>query len=296
MENKKNILFAFLLNLFFSLFELIGGIFTGSVAILSDAVHDLGDAIGIGASYLCERKSHNKPDERYTYGYIRYSVLGGFITTVILLIGSFGVVYQAVLRLMNPIPIHYNGMVLFAIIGVIVNGVAAYCTREGHSVNQRAVNLHMLEDVLGWIAVLIGALVMRFTHLLMLDSILSIGIALYILVHAFKNLKTVFDIFLEKTPKEIDIEQLKNHICKIPGVESVHHFHIRSLDGFHHDATVHIVTNEPNEGVKHQVREVLEQFHIVHSTIEIHSVDTCCDNEICVIQLSEHHNHHHHHH
>ncbi len=297
MEKQKNILAAFVLNLLFSVFELVGGAFTGSVAILSDAVHDLGDAVGIGISYLCERKSQNQCDDTYTYGYIRYSVLGGLITTVILTFGSLMVVYQALLRLWNPVVIHYNGMILFAVVGVLVNGLAAYFTRDGHSVNQRAVNLHMLEDVLGWLVVLVGALVMRFTDFYYLDAILSISVAVFILVQAFKNLKTILDIFLEKTPLNMDMDTLKKQILEIEGVDKVHHFHLRSFDGFHHDATMHLVVFGDDETVKKQVRELLKQYDINHAVIETHSVDFCCDDEMCTIcvpQSTHHHNHHHH--
>ena len=156
MKTEKNIFFAFILNLAFSVFEFAGGIFTGSVAIISDAIHDIGDAISIGISYFLERKSKKQPDEVYTYGYARYSVVGGVVTTLILLLGSVAVVYNAVIRIISPVPVNYGGMIVFAIVGVVVNGGAALFTRDGDSVNQKAVNLHMLEDVLGWIVVLIG--------------------------------------------------------------------------------------------------------------------------------------------
>ena len=163
MKTQRNILIAFLLNFGFSIFELFGGIFTGSVAILSDAVHDVGDAASIGASYFLEKKSKKQPDEIYTYGYARYSVVGSVITTLILLVGSVLVVWNAVERILHPVEIDYNGMILFAVVGVVINFCAAFFTREGDSLNQKAVNLHMLEDVLGWLVVLIGAVVMRFT-------------------------------------------------------------------------------------------------------------------------------------
>ena len=165
MKTEKNILIAFILNFAFSIFEFLGGIFTGSVAIISDAVHDIGDAASIGISFFLEKKSNQQPNEAYTYGYARYSVLGGIITTVILLLGSVIVISNAISRIISPTEINYNGMIIFAIVGVCVNLCAALFTREGGSLNQRAVNLHMLEDVLGWIVVLIGAIVMHFTGL-----------------------------------------------------------------------------------------------------------------------------------
>ena len=204
MKMEKNILIAFLLNMSFSLFEFFGGVVTNSVSIISDAVHDLGDAISIGISLLLEKKSKKKADNKYTYGYVRYSVLGGVITTVILMIGSIFVINNAIQRLFNPVSINYSGMLIFAVIGVILNTLAALITKDGDSINQHAVNLHMLEDVLGWIIVLVGAIIMKFTDISIIDPIMSIGVAVFILINTLKNLKVVLDIFLEKTPKGID--------------------------------------------------------------------------------------------
>ena len=187
MKSDKKILVAFLLNLFFSVFEFIGGIFTGSVAIASDALHDLGDAVGIGFSWFLERKSKQKPNSRYTYGYGRFSVMGGLLTTAILLMGSVAVIIGAVERLVRPAPIHSDGMIVFAVIGAAVNIAAAWFTREGDSLNQKAVNLHMLEDVLGWLVVLVGAVVIRFTGFTMIDPILSIAVAAFILFNALRG-------------------------------------------------------------------------------------------------------------
>ena len=156
MKSEKKILIAFILNLLFSVFEFFGGIFTGSVAIVSDAVHDLGDAASIGISYFLEKKSKRQPDEQYTYGYARYSVLGATVTNLILIVGSIMVIYNAVDRIINPVEIHYNGMIVLAAVGVCLNFGAAYFTREGESLNQKAVNLHMLEDVLGWAVFWLG--------------------------------------------------------------------------------------------------------------------------------------------
>ena len=156
MKAEKKIFVAFILNLMFSIFEFIGGIFTGSVAIISDAVHDLGDAASIGVAFFLEKKSKKQPDEKYTYGYSRYSVVGSLFTTLILLLGSILVVYNSVLRIITPNEVYYDGMIIFAVIGISVNLTAALVTRNGASLNQKAVNLHILEDVLGWVVVLVG--------------------------------------------------------------------------------------------------------------------------------------------
>lgn len=296
MKTQRNILIAFILNLTFSFFEFIGGIFTGSVAIISDSVHDLGDAVSIGFSYFLERKSRKQPDNNYTYGYLRFSVLGGIITTFILLFGSIAVIYNAVLRILNPVDINYSGMIIFAIIGAVVNFGAAYFTREGDSINQKAVNLHMLEDMLGWIVVLIGAIVMKFTDFALIDPIMSIAVAIFILINAFRNLKEVLDLFLEKTPQNVNLDKIKEHIISIDGVLDVHHIHIRSIDGSSNYATMHIVTNgEPHE-IKHRVREELEEHGIGHATLELETPDEHCHHRECHIHHQEHSHHHHHHH
>ena len=292
MKTDKNILIAFLLNLSFSIFEFIGGIFTGSVAILSDSFHDICDALSIGISYFLEKKSKKEANYKYTYGYIRYSILGGIITTIILITGSIFVIVASVKRLFNPVSINYDGMIIFAIIGVIVNMLASYSTKGGHSLNQKSVNLHMIEDVLGWLVVLIGSILMKFTDITYIDSILSILVALFILFNALKNIKKIIDIFLEKTPKNIDIEELKKHILKIDGVYDIHHIHIRSIDGFNNFLTMHAVVDKYNHEIKGRIKEELKKHNISHSTIELELKDEICNDIKCEIK-SEHNSHHH---
>ena len=205
MKTERNILIAFILNLAFSIFEFAGGIVTGSVAIMSDAVHDIGDAASIGVSYFLEKKGE------------KYSIIGAFITTFTLLAGSIVTICNAIGRLMDPAKINYDGMIVFAIVGVGVNLCAAFVTREGDSLNQKAVNLHMLEDVLGWIVVLIGAIVMRFTDFALLDPIMSIGVSAFILINAIRNL---IEIFM--------------HSEDAHGHHHGHHHHGHHCHGHHH--------------------------------------------------------------
>ena len=297
MKTEKNILVAFLLNLAFSIFELIGGIFTNSVAIISDALHDFGDSISIGVSYFLEKKSKKKPDSSYTFGYLRYSTLGAVITNTILIIGSILVIINAVKRIINPVPINYNGMIIFAIFGVIVNGLAAYFTKEGDSLNQKAVNLHMLEDVLGWGVVLIGAILIKFTEITLIDAVMSIGVAIFILSHAINSFKSIIDLFLEKIPEGIEIEELKEHLHEIENVKDVHHIHVWSLDGFNHYATMHVVTDlKDTQELKKKIKEELSEHGIGHTTIEFEELGFECTEKECVIPEHQHHGHNHHHH
>lgn len=303
MKTQRNILIAFLLNLGFSVFELIGGLFTGSVAIISDAVHDFGDAVSIGASYFLEQKSKRKPDGRHTYGYGRYSVLGAAITNLILLVGSVTVVYHALVRLLNPVPIHSDGMILMAALGAGMNLAAAWFTHGGHSLNEKAVNLHMLEDVLGWVVVLAGAAVIRFTDFTWIDPIMSIGVAIFILVHALRGMGQVLDVFLEKAPADVDGQELLQHLQNMPRVTDVHHLHIWTMDGENHYATMHVVAVSCNVlALKDAIRRECNEHGISHVTIELEEQGEPCLETKCKPQnnagngCSHHHHGHHHHH
>ena len=277
-KTEKNILIAFILNISFSIFEIIGGIITGSIAIISDAIHDAGDAISIGISYFLERKSNKKSDKNYTFGYRRYSIIGALISTCILLIGTFIVIYNAIGRLFNPVDINYNGMIIIAIVGVIINFLAAYCTREGDSLNQHAVNLHMLEDVLGWVVVLIGSIVIKITNFVYLDSIMSIGISIYLIIESIKNLKKIMNILLIKIPEGITVEEVKETVLKIKEVKDVHHVHIWTIDGEKNYATIHVVADK---NIKEEIREKLKEIGIHNVTIELETSKEKCNHKEC---------------
>jgi cobalt-zinc-cadmium efflux system protein len=296
MKTERNILIAFLLNLFFSIIELVGGIFTNSVAIISDSVHDLGDSISIGISFVLEKKSKKKPDDKYTYGYARFSILGAFITTTILIVGSVIVIIGAINRIMNPVEINYNGMILFAVFGMVVNFFAALATSEGDSLNQKAVNLHMLEDVLGWVVVLVGSLLMKFTNISIIDPIMSMGVALFILIHATQEFKEILDLFLIKLPSDIDIDEIREHLLEIEGITDVHHIHIWSTDGEENYATMHVKANtKDTHKLKESIRNELAEHNIEHTTLELEDEDEECENEDCIVKEHKHSGHHHHH-
>ncbi len=297
MKSEHNILIAFLLNLFFAIFEFVGGIITNSVAIASDAIHDLGDSLCIGVSYLLERKSKNKPDNKYTYGYARFSILGALITSLVLVIGSIFVIGSSILRIMSPEEINYDGMIIFAIIGVIVNTISVLKTKDGDSLNQKSVSLHMLEDVLGWIVVLIGSILMRFFDINILDSIMSIGIAIFLLFHAFRNVKEIMDLFLIKLPKNVNISEIKKEIESIPGVYEIHHVHIWSIDGNENCATMHVIAKSKDlVELKKEIKETLEHKNINHSILEFEDIDENCHEKTCEGAKGEHEHHQHHHH
>ena len=293
MKKERNILIAFILNFSFSIVEFVGGMLTGSVAIISDAVHDVADATSIGLAYFFERKSKKKADGKYTYGYVRYSALSGAITTLILIVGSILVIISAVERIINPTEIHYDGMIVLALVGVVINLSAYFFTKSGESLNHKAVNLHMVEDCLGWIVVLVGAVVMRFTDFSLLDSIMSIAVASFVGVSAIKNLSEIFSLFLIKMPKGHDKQRIERSILSVFGVKEVYHLHVWSIDEENICATLHIVSNEPAEKIKKAIRAQLKMMGINHSTIEVET----SNEEKVECRLNQcHESHHHHHH
>lgn len=294
MKTEKNILLAFILNISFSIFELFGGIFTNSIAIISDSIHDFADAISILLAYILEKKSKRKPDNNYTFGYQRYSCLGAVITNIILITGSLLVIYNAILRMINPKDINYDGMIVFSLLGIIINSLAAYITKSGHSFNQKAVSLHMLEDVLGWVIVFIGAIVMKFTSFNLLDSILSILVALFILISAIKSFKELLFIFLDKIPVNINIDDIKSHLLSFKEIKDVHHIHLWSIDGVNNYATMHIVTNsvKTNE-LKSKIKDEMKHLGIFHTTIEFEDEKEKCNELECSCKIVNDSHHHH---
>lgn len=290
MKTNQNILIAFLLNLAFAVLEFFGGVICGSSAIMSDSVHDLGDAVSIGASFFLEKKSEKGSDEDYTFGYARFSILGSIITTLVLTVGSLFVIYNAIKRLIYPIQVHYNEMILFAIIGVAVNTIAALITQKGESYNQKAVNLHMLEDVLGWLVVLVGAVVMRFSNINAIDPIMSIAVSLFIIFNALKTLKASLSIMLEKSPENVDLNKLKNDLKIVDGVVEIKNLRIWRLDERNTLAMVQIVVNNEKLELKPKIKTIFKKYGVIQSTVEL-----CGTNEI----ITEHdlcHNYSHHHH
>ena len=296
MKSEKNIFIAFLLNLLFAIIELVGGFVTNSISIISDSVHDFGDALSIGMAYFLEKKSNKKPDKNYTYGYLRYSMLSALLTSTILIVGAVFVIAGTIPRLINPVEVNHDGMLILAIIGVVINLIAAAKTSHSHNLNEKAINLHLIEDVLGWVAVLAGSVIIKFTGIYIIDPILSIGITVYILYNVYRNIKEVFNVLLEKVPSDVDLEKLKEELNSIHDVKDVHHIHIWTMDNIHHYITLHAMVEKDTdiEEVKHEIRETLEKYNLTHSTIEIEY--TKCEHGECEIKHVEHEHGHHHHH
>lgn len=272
---------AFFLNFGFTLLEIVGGLLTNSIAILSDALHDLGDSISLAIAWYLSHYAEKESDQRFSYGYRRFSLLGALVTTIVLTVGSLYILTEAVPRLLDPEHPNAPGMALIAVVGIAVNGYAALRVRGGRSMNAQAVGWHLLEDVLGWVAVLIVGVVLLFVELPILDPLLSIGITLYVFWNVIGNLRKTLRLFLQGVPDDVDIAQIEQKLLNTSGVESTHHTHIWSLDGEHHVLTTHLVvaanaTKQEICTVKQRVVEMFEGQDFEHTTVEIEYADEQC--------------------
>lgn len=281
-SGSKNIALAFFLNLFFCVIELVGGLLTNSVAILSDALHDLGDSVSLGMAWYFQKVSNRKPDEKYTYGYKRFSILSALLNSLILLSGSAIVLYESINRLFEPVQSDAKGMLLLAVLGVMVNGFAALRLRKGGSLNERVVSLHLLEDVLGWVAVLIASIVMIFTDWSILDPILSIGISCFMLYNVYQNLRKAFRVILQGKPDEVDETDLRESLLSLSPVLDLHDLHIWTMDSEYLVLTVHLVlpdsvTENERQALRAAAHKVLKSKGIEHATIEMESTSENCE-------------------
>ncbi|HOW52006.1 MAG TPA: cation diffusion facilitator family transporter [bacterium] len=272
---------AFLLNFSFALIEVAGGLLTNSIAILSDALHDLGDSLALALAWYLQKVSDRGRDRRYTYGYRRFSLLGAVVGSAILVVGSVVIVFAAIPRLITPQPTVTLGMLALAVLGIVVNGAAVLRLKKGSSQNAKVVALHLLEDVLGWGAVLVGALIMHFTGWYWIDPLLSLGIAAFIFVTALGALRSSAKILLQGIPDGVDLAAIEERLATVAGVASFHDLHLWSLDGEHTILTVHLVLDDPvtpeiSCRVKREANAAMNDLGIRHCTIEIEGSNESC--------------------
>jgi cobalt-zinc-cadmium efflux system protein len=284
-NGETNLKIAFFLNLGFTVIEIIGGLWTNSIAILTDALHDAGDTASLGLAWYYERLSKRGRTTSHTFGYKRYRLLGGLITGVVLIAGLGFILWKAVGRLLDPEPVNAPGMMLLAVIGIAVNGYAVLRTRKGSSLTEKVVSWHLLEDTLGWGAVLIGAGVMSTWEVPIIDPILSIGISLFVLWNVGRNLKNVMAVFLQNTPKSFDADEFDQKVMELPEVQSTHHIHAWSLDGESHVLSAHIVMSSDSTRhqileVKKRIRDMLNSDEFGHVTLDVELKGEECLSDI----------------
>lgn len=291
---SKETFFGLIVNLFFSIFEFFGGIISGSAAIMSDAIHDFGDSISLGFAIYFGKKAHRGPDKKYTYGYSRFSVLGVFVTTVILIVGAAFMIYLSIMRILEPSELNLRVMFALSGIGLILNTFATFRTENGRfnvikAIEKKTYNGVLFEDVVGWIIVLLGTVVMFGTGWLWLDPAMSILISIYLISTAFSSFKKVLELFLEKVPNGESVDVVKYQVLAIPHVKDVHKIHLWSMDGEKLCATMHVVVDgkvldgtliensvENPINIKKEIRKQLRSTGIKEVTLEIETEGESC--------------------
>ncbi len=280
-HGEERIASAFWINLIFSVIEIAGGFMTNSISILSDALHDLGDSLSLGMAWYFQKVSKKKRDDKYTYGYRRFTLLGAVINAVILLSGSLLIITTAIPRMANPQPTHSVGMIVLAILGISFNGLAYFRLSHGHSHNEKVVSLHLLEDVLGWVAVLMGGAIIHFTGWFIIDPILSILIAGFIIFNVFRHIRSSWRILLQGIPSHFPSREVSRILSSHDDVISFHDLHLWSMDGENGILTVHIVIDadtpiQKRRTIKDQIQQSMMKIGIDHCTIEIEHPSEHC--------------------
>jgi cobalt-zinc-cadmium efflux system protein len=278
-EREERVRFAAFLNVAFTVLELVGGFWTNSLAILSDALHDFGDSIALLVSWIFERGARKSPDASRTFGYQRLSLFSALFSASILIAGSLVIIFQAVPRFFNPATVNAFGMVGLAVIGILFNGAGFFLLKRGESLNEKVLSWHLLEDVLGWVGILVGGVIIYFWKVYLLDPIMTIALTAFILYNVTKNLREAINILLQGVPEHINLEAVKKDLTSIKGVIDVHDIHIWSLEGETDVFTAHVVLDDETlkspEPTKQTIKEKLQKHHIEHSTIELERKDYC---------------------
>ena len=271
MKTKHAVWLAFFLNLSYAIVEFIAGGVFGSSAVLADSVHDLGDAIAIGISAFLETISNREEDSHYTLGYKRFSLLGALVTAVILMTGSVLVILENITKLFHPQPVNDEGILWLGIIAVSINVLASLVVRKGKTKNESILSLHFLEDTLGWVAVILMAIVLRFTDWYILDPLLSLVISFFILSKAIPRFWSTLKIFLDAVPEGVDIQQVKSDLEQLDHVASINQLNLWTMDGLEKNAIVHVCLKkvEHMEVCKEAIRAMLKDYGFQNITIEV---------------------------
>ena len=298
MSPKTSIWLAFFLNLSYAIVEFIAGGIFGSSAVLADSVHDLGDALAIGISALLETISNREEDRQYTLGYKRFSLLGAMLTAVILMIGSVLVILENITKIAHPQPVNEKGILWLGIIAVAINVLASLVVCKGKTKNESILSLHFLEDTLGWLAVILMAIILRFTDWYILDPLLSLVISIFILSKAIPRFWSALKIFLDAVPEGVDIKQVKNDLEQLDHVVSVNQLNLWTMDGLEKNAIVHVCLEEIEhiEYCKESIRNLLKDYEFQNVTIEVDAnlaSHQTHKRKIEELEASQSHEHHH---
>lgn len=296
MKAKYTVWLAFFLNLTYAIVEFIAGGVFGSSALLADSVHDLGDAIAIGISAFLEAISNREEDRQYTLGYKRFSLLGALVTAVILMTGSVLVILENIAKIFHPQPVNDEGILWLGIIAIIINVLANLVIRKGQTKNESILSLHFLEDTLGWVAVILMAIVLRFTDWYILDTLLSLAISFFILSKALPRFWSTLKIFLDAVPEGVDIQKIKTDLAELDHVASINQLNLWTMDGLEKNAIVHVCLKEMEhmETCKESIRIFLKDCGFQNITIEVDAdLESHQAHKRKVIALEQSHGHQH---
>ena len=298
MKTKHTVWLAFFLNLSFAIVEFIAGGVFGSSAVLADSVHDLGDAIAIGLSAFLETISNREEDSHYTLGYKRFSLLGALITAVILMTGSVLVILENITKMFHPQPVNDKGILWLGIIAVTINVLASLVVRKGKTKNESILSLHFLEDTLGWLAVILMAIILRFTDWYILDPLLSLVISFFILSKAIPRFWSTLKIFLDAVPEGVDIKQVKSRLEQLDYVASVNQLNLWTMDGLEKNAIIHVCLEDVKhmDVCKESIRDLLKDCGFQNISIEVDAdLASHQTHKRNMAELEESHDHDHHH-
>ena len=296
MKAKYTVWLAFFLNLSYAIVEFIAGGIFGSSAVLADSVHDLGDAIAIGISAFLETISNREEDRQYTLGYKRFSLLGALVTAVILITGSILVILENIAKIFHPQSVNDEGILWLGIIAITINMLASLVVGKGKTKNESILSLHFLEDTLGWLAVILMAIVLRFTNWYILDPLLSLVISFFILSKALPRFWSTLKIFLDAVPEGVETGDLEKDLEALNNVKSINQISIWSMDGLENNVIIHLCLEdwEKMTETKNQVRQLLEERGIQNITIEVDtSQSDHAQHKRKVIALEQSHGHQH---
>ena len=269
---SDNLAFVFLLNLTFNIIVIIGGLATNSMAILADCIHDMSDTFSMAIAWILEHVAQKGATDKFSYGYQRFSILGAVITSTFVIVMAFFILSEAIPRLFSPEGVDAEGMLIIGIIGLVFKTISVWRLHGGETFNEKAIFYHLLGDIFEWVAILILSVILIFWQdISYLDPFVSIAIAVWLIFNLGRTLYKSIEVLLQKTPDNFDVEEFKQQILEIDGVNALDDFHIWSLDGIDSVMTVKVDVDfgKNVENIKKEIYDISNKYHVVDITIEI---------------------------
>ena len=268
----ENLAFVFFMNLAFNIIVIIGAIATNSMAILADFIHDASDTISIAIAWILEKVSQKDSSDNYSYGYQRFSILGAVIISVFVIFMAFVILSEAIPRLFAPEGVDASGMLLVAIVGLVFKFLSVYRLHGGETFNEKAIFFHQLGDIFEWLTILVLSIILILgVDVPYLDALVSIGIAFWLIFNLGRNLYKSLEVLLQKTPDNFDVNEFKQSIEAIDGVNEIDDFHIWSLDGIDSVMTLKVDVDfgKNVNDIKKEIYAISNKYHVVDITIEL---------------------------